>query len=202
MQLDEYLDMLLKGALVLREGIKAYLENKQEDFERHRAQIDALESKGDSIRRSVESKLYLETLIPEMRGDVLGLLEASDKVLNQSADTLNQFAVEIPTIPESLKPMFIDLAEASALSVEATVLAIRSYFRDPEKARDQISKTMFYEKESDQKGDRIKRLAFRMNIGLSEKIHIRYFAYHIETIADLAEDVCDRLAIAAIKRSY
>jgi len=30
---------------------------------------------------------------------------------------------------------------------------------------------------------------------------MRYFAYHIEGIADEAEDVCDRLAIAPIKRS-
>jgi len=29
---------------------------------------------------------------------------------------------------------------------------------------------------------------------------MRYFAYHIEQIADEAEDVCDRLAIATIKR--
>jgi hypothetical protein len=40
-----------------------------------------------------------------------------------------------------------------------------------------------------------------MNIDLSWKVHMRYFAYHIETISDEAEDVCDRLAIATIKRS-
>ena len=201
MQVDEYFDMLLKGALVFREGMKSYMENNQEEFEHHRVQLDDFETKADSIRRSVESRLYLETLIPDMRGDVLGLLESSDKVLNQSADTLNQFAVEIPMIPESLKPMFLDLAEASAAAVEAMVLAIRVYFREPEKVRDQIIKTMFYEKESDHIGDKIKRLAFRTDIRLSHKIHIRYFTYHIELIADLAEDVCDRLAIAAIKRS-
>jgi len=201
MQIDEYFDMLLKGSLVFREGIKLYMEDNEEEFEHHRVQLDSFESKADAIRRSVENKLYLDTLIPEIRGDVLGLLESSDKVLNQSADTLNQFAVEMPMIPESLKPMFLDLTEASAASVECMVLAIRAYFREPEKVRDQISKTMFYEKQSDYIGDKIKRLAFRTKIKLSEKIHIRYFTYHIELIADSAEDVCDRLAIAAIKRS-
>lgn len=202
MQCDEYLDLLLKGSLVFREGMKAYMENRQEEFEALHQQLDQYESTGDSIRRSVETRLYLETLIPEMRGDVLGLLESSDKVLNQLADTLNQFAVEIPTVPDLLKPMFLELAEATADSVEAMVLAIRAYFRDPELVRDQITKTMFFEKKSDQIGDRIKRSAFRMDLRLSQKIHIRYFAYHIELSADLAEDVCDRLAIAAIKRSY
>jgi uncharacterized protein Yka (UPF0111/DUF47 family) len=60
---------------------------------------------------------------------------------------------------------------------------------------------MFYEHEADRRGDLIKRTVFKMPIDLSQKIHMRYFAYHIETISDEAEDVCDRLAIATIKRS-
>jgi uncharacterized protein len=200
-QIDDYLDLVIRGALLFKEGLKCYCTGDIEHFRAHLADLDTIESNADVLRRSIESRLYSETLIPESRGDVLGLLEAIDRVLNRTAETLIQFDVEMPEILEELKPLYIELTEASMSAVESMVSAGRSYFRDPERVRDYINKTMFYEHEADSRGDQIKRTAFRMSIHLSQKIHMRYFAYHIETISDEAEDVCDRLAIATIKRS-
>jgi uncharacterized protein len=200
-QIDEYLDLVVRGALFFKEGVRCYVKGDTEQFEMHLRQIDATESSADGLRRSIETRLYMDTLIPEYRGDVLGLLESSDRVLNRSTETLTQFGVERPDILEDLKPMFLDLIDASMSSVESMVSAVRAYFREPDQVRDYITKAMFYEKESDVFGDRIKRTVFQKDIELSRKIHMRYFAHHIETIADEAEDVCDRLAIATIKRS-
>ena len=36
---------------------------------------------------------------------------------------------------------------------------------------------------------------------LSFKLHIRYFAEQISSLADEAESVCERLSVSAIKRS-
>jgi len=135
------------------------------------------------------------------RGSVLSQLESSDRVLNRIAETLAQFDVEVPTMIEELKPLYLDLTDASMATVECMVTAVRAYFRQPDQVRDSITKAMFYEKQSDTVGDRIKRTVFKMDIDLSRKIHMRYFTYHVEAIADEAEDVCDRLAIATIKRS-
>ena len=200
MQIDEYLDCVVSGSLIFREGVKYYLRSEIQPFEERMKRLDEIEGKADALRRSIETRLYLETLIPEFRGDVLGLLEHSDKVLNLTAETLIQFSVELPDIVEDYKQMFIDLSEASMSAVESMVMAVRAYFREVEKVRDCIAKVMFYEKESDKIGDRMKRLIFRSDLKLSHKIHLRYFSYHIELIADEAEDVCDRLAIASIKR--
>ncbi len=200
-QIDEYLDQVVRGALFFKGGLRCYVKGDDEQFATHLREIDATESTADGLRRSIETKLYLDTLIPEYRGDVLGLLESSDRVLNRSAETLTQFGVERPDILEDLKPMFLDLTDASMSAVESMVSAVRAYFREPDQVRDYITKAMFYEKESDTLGDRIKRTVFQKDIDLSRKVHMRYFAHHIENIADEAEDVCDRLAIATIKRS-
>ena len=200
MQIDEYLDLVVSGSLVFREGLKYYLRGEMQPFEARMKQLDDMEKKADSLRRLIETRLYLQTLIPEFRGDVLGLLESSDKVLNETTETLAQFSVEMPEIPEEFRQSFIDISEASMSAVESMVMAVRAYFREVEKVRDCIAKAMFYEKESDNIGDRTKRLIFRSNLKLSHKIHLRYFTYHIESIADEAEDVCDRLSIASIKR--
>ena len=199
-QIDDYLDCVVKGALLFRQGVKFYLQDMQDDFENRLKDLDSLESHGDRLRRDIESKLYAHTLIPESRGDVLGLLESTDEVLNTMKETLLQFSVEIPEILQELHSHYIELSEISTMAVETMVMAIRSYFRDLGAVRDHITKVQFYEHESDKIGEKIKRNVFKKNLRLSHKIHLRYFAYHIENIADKAEDVCDRLAIATIKR--
>jgi uncharacterized protein len=201
-QIDEYLDMVVNGAFVFKQGVKYYLDHQMDQFMDRLNVLDESEGKADSLRRNIEGKLYLQTLIPEYRGDVLGLLESSDKVLNLMAETLAQFDVEMPDIFPEFKPLYLDLVDASTGAVESMVMAIRAYFRNVEQVRDQINKTLLFERESDKCSAKLKRSVFRLeNTDLSKKIHMRYIAYHIETIADEAEDVCDRLAIAVIKRN-
>ena len=102
-QIDEYLDYVVKGGLIFKLGVKCYLENQEKEFEGYITELRAIEEKADDLRRNIEIKLYTRTLIPESRGDVLGLLESCDRVLNTTTDTLLQFSVEIPQILPSLK---------------------------------------------------------------------------------------------------
>lgn len=200
-EIDAYLDYVVSGALIFREGIKYYLRGEKDLFEERRRRLDDTEGLGDKLRRVIETKLYLQTLIPESRGDVLGLIENSDKVLNRLSDTLINFSIEQPEVPEEVRDNFMDLAGATASSVESMVEAVRVYFRECEKVRDCINRVMFYEKETDKLADKIKRAVYGMPIELARKNHIRNFVHYIEVIADDAEDVCDRLAIASIKRN-
>jgi len=199
-QIDNYLDLVVKGGFLFNQGIKYFLEEQTEEFESRLVSIDSTESEADNLRRKIEKRLYTETLIPESRGDVLGLLEACDKVLNKTAETLHQFSVEIPFILPEVKNYYVELTDISVSALEEMVAAVRSYFTNINLVRDHINKVQLYESESDKIAAKIKRIVFRSDIRLSQKMHMRYFALHIESIADEAEDVCDRLSIAAIKR--
>ncbi len=199
-EIDRYFDLVVQGGLLFKQGLRFYLDGQDEDFESRLDSLRQIESKGDELRRLIEENLYLQTLIPEYRGDVLGLLESTDKVLNMLNETLEQFSVERPRIRADLTLYFGELCDAVVSAVEYTVSADRAYFNDLASVRDAITKVIFYEKESDRIAEKIKRKLFLTDDRLSYKIHQRYFTYHIEQIADAAEDVCDRLAIAAIKR--
>jgi len=199
-EIDEYLDLVIKGGLVFKLGIKYYLEGQSDSFDGHLKDLRKIEERADELRRAIEIKLYSRTLIPEARGDVLGLLESCDKVLNITTETLLEFSVEIPTVVPALKLGFLDLAESSVACLENTVSGIRAYFKNIDMVRDSVAKVQFYRKETNKNAERIKRTVFRSDVELSQKIHIRYFTYHIERIAEQAEDVCDRLSIAIIKR--
>jgi predicted phosphate transport protein (TIGR00153 family) len=199
-EIENYLDMVVKAGFLFKQGIKYYLEGYRNDFKERLTSIDELEHNADILRRSIESKLYEKTLIPESRGDVLSLLEGIDRVLDRTAETLHMFSVESPLILPEIKPLSLELAEASMSALEMMINGIRAYFREIKSVRDFINKVQIYETESDKIFEKLIRTVFETEIHLSEKIHLRYFAYQIERIANEAEDVGDRLAIATIKR--
>ena len=199
-QIDEYLDLVIKGGLIFKLGIKCYFEGQNDDFENHLKDLRKIEERADDLRRNIEIKLYTRTLIPESRGDVLGLLESCDKALNITTETLLEFSVEIPHLFPELKNDFLDIAESSIACLENTVSGIRSYFKNIDAVRDYIIKVQFYRRETNKIAEKIKRTIFRTEHELSNKIHARYFTFHIEKIAEQSEDVCDRLSIAIIKR--
>ncbi len=205
-QVDDFLDTISRGALVFRSGIQEYLEGMMENFEGSIEAIGKLENRADDLRRSVETQLYTHSLIPESRGDVLALLENIDEIINAEKKTLNQFSVEMPDIPEEYDKEYLMLTDVCVQSVETLISASRAFFMDFNMVTDRIGlllhKVYFYEKEADTISDRLKRRIFRSDLELSRKNHLRYFALHIETISDLAENVADRLSISTIKRSF
>lgn len=200
-QIDDYLDSVSQGAIVFKQGVKDFLDKRTDNFTERINAINNLEHKADDLRRVIENRLYSQTLIPEHRGDVLGLLESTDSVIDTMKETLDQFEIENPFIPKDLEKDFLDLCDASVSSTEFLVNAARAFFKDLKSVNNHLHKIYFYEKEADNIGDKIKRKAFKMDIDLSLKFHLRYFALHIQQVSDKAESVADRLAIYTIKRT-
>lgn len=200
-QIDQLLDAISQGCLVFEQGIADYLRPDPERFEKRLEAIGEYERKADALRREIETRLYREALIPDHRGDVLGILENIDNVIDEAKKTLAQFAVERPEIPADMAPHYLELAHAGVEAAQHLVSAVRAFFRDITAVPDHIHKVYFYEKEADRLADRLKRKIFAENLELARKIHLRYFCLHVENISDRAEDVADRLSIYTIKRT-
>ena len=200
-QIDEFLDTVAKGCLVFRSGVNAYLAGDTADFEAAISDIGTLESRADKLSREVESHLYSHSLIPDHRGDVLGLLENTDNIIDTAKSSLLQFSVEQPVIPAEFAEGYRKLAEASYLASEAVIVSTRAFFRDVDAVKDNLFKVHHYEKEADGISDTLKRAIFASDLDLARKTHLRYFAQNVEKVSDRAEDVADRLAIYAIKRN-
>jgi len=201
MEIDGFLDAISQGIIVFKDAVSYYLDRRNELFADQLGRVDKLEEKADQLRRSIETKLYTHSLIPEHRGDVLGLLETIDDVIDMAKETLNQFDVEGPAINKSLNDGYNELAQKAGDACEVMVKAVRAFFKDINAVHDHLHKIYFYENEADRIGDHLKRRIFSMDIDLSHKIHLRYFAQHIDQLADQAEAVADRLSIYTIKRS-
>jgi hypothetical protein len=116
--------------------------------------------------------------------------------------SLHQFDIEHPEIPEPYDEAYDRLAETCRLAVESAILALRAFFRDFRQVNDHLVKVHHYEHEADLLSDSLKRRVFEdPGLDLARRTHLRYFALNIEKVSDCAEDVADRLAIYAIKRS-
>ncbi|MDP8211022.1 MAG: DUF47 family protein [Candidatus Stygibacter australis] len=197
-----YLDLVSRAGLVFNEGVKAYLNGKMEKFDKNFRDITALESEADAVRRDIKRKLYTYMLIPESRGDVLGLLETLDDVVDICEKVLEQFSIETPDIRDFLKSDFRELAELSALCVDEIVKAARSFFTDITMVSNYVNKVHFYEHEVDDLEEQLKRKAFNSTEieRFSHKVHMRYFAEKIAMVSDVAQAVAERLSVYAIKR--
>mgnify|MGYP001316318378 CR=1 FL=1 len=201
-QIDDFLDCISEAGLIFQRAIKVYLENGPcEEFDASTKQVHQIESRGDVLRRTIETQLYEQTLIPDLRADVLNLLEDLDNLINITQANCYRFSIEEPDIPEEFHKDFMDLTETVVICVDTVVMSARAFFRNIEAVRDHNSKVMFYETEADKLSTKLKKRAFSSDLPKIEKIHLRYFIERIDELANEAEDIADTLAIYTIKRS-
>ena len=200
--LDRFISVVDDSVIVFKEGVLNYLNNEFEQFQSNLQLITTLEDRADEIKRSIEADLYKNSLIPEYRGDVLNLIDKIDDLADTCKENLYQFDIEVPKIPMEMKDDFIQLTEASLLSVKEILPAVRGFFHQSEGVKERINKVYFYEKEVDKIAYRLKRKLFKdvKMLKFSEKIHLRYFALHIQQISDISKKVADIVNILIMKR--
>jgi hypothetical protein len=117
------------------------------------------------------------------------------------SNDLIQFEIEAPNVPQELKKEFMKLADLATTAVETSIPGTKAYFTDPDKVSETTHRVYFYEKEAVKLAQSIKRTVFHdMQLKLSEKFHLRYFALHIEDLSTAAVKVAEQLSVMAIKR--
>jgi len=187
--------------LIFGRALQVYLDSGPcEEFDAFLEHAAGLEHRGDQLRRSIETELYAQTLIPDLRADVMSLLEGMDNLINVYEGDLFRFSIQQPAIPENFRKEFAELGETVVLCVESVVLAARAFFRDIEAVRDHSVKTIFLETEADKIGTRMQREIFAADLPLERKMHLCYFVERVDELANSAEDMADMLQIYAIKR--
>ncbi|MBT8486502.1 MAG: DUF47 family protein [Phycisphaerales bacterium] len=201
-QIDEFLDQVSESGLVLAQAYERYVEQGVDDSSEQRLQqlID-LEARADQLRRSIQTTMYSEMLIPESRGDVLGLLHELDDLVDRFKASFLTITIEKPEIPVELREDFKSLVESMGQAVDHTVRAARAYFRNYREVRDLVHKVSYFESESDRIAIRLRKAIFASKLPIERKRELREGVLRIERMANAAEDVGDRLTICAIKRS-
>jgi predicted phosphate transport protein (TIGR00153 family) len=201
LKIDEFFDNIELGLLVFREGIRSYLDNDMEAFERHIQKVDTLESNADKLQRAIENEMITHSILPQYREEVSKLIDELDEIIDSLKSSLNEISIEMPEIPSALNKDFISLAETSANTAEELIPAVRAFFKAPYTVREKLLKVYYFESETDKISMNTKRRIFQemKDIDLAHKAHLRYIVHHIEGISDQAQKAADLLSGMAIK---
>lgn len=200
-KIDLFHDKLLDAAMNFKKAIRIYLKEKRsEEYKKINKQIKQIEHDADNLRRDIEAKLYTQNLIPDLRADVLNLVENLDKVINKFDEVVYEFYIEQPDIPEEYHMRFTEICDLSADCAENLSIASRAFFRDFSSVRDFSQKVYFIEHESDVSSGHLKQAVFDSELSLANKLQLNILISEIAEIADIAEDCVDELLIFTIKR--
>ena len=201
-ELDEFFDIVHTGTQLFDEGVSYYFSGNMEHFSDKLSQIRLAEKRADTLLSKVEHALYKYSLIPELRSDVMRLMQRVDDIQDTMKEVLVQFDVERPHIPPELYEQLTQLTQTCMCAAQNANAGARLFFRNGHEAKLKIKKAIELEQLADNQAENIKRRVFHdlNNIGLPEKIHLRYFTLHIENVSDIAKSIAYTLNLMLIKR--
>lgn len=203
LKIDEFYDHVEEGLLLFAEGVENYLFGREAEFDDNLEAIDDLEGRADKRQMEIENEFYIHSLLPQFSSDVINLLEQSDELIDVPKIQLGRMDVERPQIPEVIRDEFMKLTRTSVKAGEYAVPGARIFFKDIKSVREKLNKVYFYERETDKLAMNLKRKIFEMeDLDLSRKIHLREFAFYIETISDKAKHMADLLSLLSIKIKF
>ena len=197
----EYMDAWKECTEAFKKGINIYLESGiTEQFEYWTERTHKNESHADDLRRNLEFELYSKALLPESRGDILGLVEAIDKVINKVESVLFQILLERIELPQLMKPKLERIYNITFDCNELVYEASKSIFKNLEKIIPLSKEIDEKESECDHaERDALKTL-YDSDLPWHVKLQLKNLIIESGNITDRAESVSDRLVIFSVKR--
>ncbi len=200
-KIDLFHDKIMEVSMSFQKAMKEYMSEKRSaTYKKVNKEIKEIETQADALRRDIETSLYTQNLIPDVRADVLQLVEQLDKVINKFDEVSYKFYIEQPEIPQEYHKKILELVDWVCECAENLKIASRSFFKNLAAVRDFSQKVYFIEHETDLVSGELKRSIFDSDMELAQKMQLSDFVNSIADIADIAEDCVDALAIFAIKR--
>ena len=159
-----FLDNILKINNLFKTLLQKYFDQKFDDVQKVTDQISNLESECDALRRDVERRIYSETLIPEIRGDVLGMLENLDKIPGQIQGNAHSFNTEKPKVNAELDKNFLKLCDYASECISLLIEGSRSFFTDKKITIAKCLEVSKVESKADKISTELKKTIFTNNI--------------------------------------
>ncbi len=178
-----------------------YLQNGMtDDFSCKVEEIRKAESQADELRRTIEYRMYQKSLLPESRGDIVGLLEQLDRIPNRTESilvTISLLRVGFPSalVPEAESMLRETIAALKTLhAIAGMVFHLEEDVHPLVVSIDQAeSRCDFFER------GMLTRL-FSSDLPTIQKLSLREVIMLCAGLTDLAENTADRLLMVGAKR--
>ncbi len=201
-QLESFFSIIEKSTALFESGVNCYLHHDTENFLSILEKIRQEEKKADALLKQIEHALYKYSLLPELRSDIMRLMQRVDDIQDTMKEVLVQFHVETPHIPEDLHRNFRELTSCCMNAALNANTAASKFFRNSDESRPFIELTIEHERQADELAEKLKMKVFHEVEGLDlpQKFHLRYFTLHIENVSDIGKSIAYTLNLMLIKR--
>jgi predicted phosphate transport protein (TIGR00153 family) len=200
--LQEHAEKVKECAWVFQRAIECIIEDRCEDFEHFRKDIDTLESEADAIKRRIRGHIPKGTLLAVDKFQLFRYLREQDKVLDAVEEGLDWLSFRASAgIPQALEKDFMILVAAVMDPIEELskmVFEARKYFSnfsDTQRivVKDIIRTLRQYEHEADKLEDAVKEKIFNTIDDAVAVYHLIRLTEIIGSIADHAENAGDMM---------
>jgi predicted phosphate transport protein (TIGR00153 family) len=175
----------------------------EHDYQTIRAAADAIhqaESLADDERRDIEYELYNKALIPESRGDLLGLLETMDKVANKLEALSYHIGIQRVYVPDRHHADFFLMVEKSKECWEAMKRCLLGMFYAKD-VMDDLDRIDTLESDCDVIGRKmLEQIFMNESLDKADKLQLRDVIDNLGDVTDRIQTASDRLTIALMKR--
>ena len=206
--LQEHAEKVKEGASVFQQAMECIIQERCEDFEDFRKDIDKLETEADAIKRRIRGHLPKGTLMPFDKFELFRYLREQDKVLDAVEEGLDWVSYRSRAgFPEVLEKDFMLLVDAVIDPIEdlsEMVAEARKYFANFSEAqrrlvKDMVRKLRQHEHEADKLEHSIKGKVFSLIDDPIAVTHLIRLAEIISSIADHAENAGDMMRAMVAK---
>jgi len=197
----EYMDTLKLSQASFAEAIGHCLGGEcRENLDFLIQQTHKFESKADDIREEIKAMMYGKALIPDSRGDVMGLLEAVDNIPHLFERVLYMIQTQKLDIPDFL---VLDIRELVRISLECCDLVFKqmtALFEKQQSIRSLVATIDTNESHCDHIERRIITRIFDSHLDPFLKLQVKDLVVQIGEISDQADRVSRRINIISMKR--
>ena len=199
---QEHAEKVKECAWVFQRAIECIIEDRCEDFEQFRKDIDKLESEADAVKRRIRGHLPKGTLLAVDKFQLFRYLREQDKVIDAVETGLDWLSFRAAAgIPEVLEKDFMILVEAVMDPIEELskmVAEARKYFSNFSEdqrivVKDMIRTLRQHEHEADKLEDTVKEKIFNAIEDPVAVFHLIRLTEIIGSIADHAENAGDMM---------
>lgn len=199
--LFSYIDHVADSCTRFQDAMQLYLrQGVCDDFRRLAELTHQSESKADDMRGAIEGMMYEKALLPESRGDILGLLEAVDAIPGIFDRILYTIENRRIQTPDFLQADLLELVRVSVDAVQAFVRQLRSLFNGGEPAQPLIQTIDHDESAVDRMEHRLMRSLFDSACDPFVKLQAKDMLVELSDISDLAHQLSRRVYIISVKR--
>ena len=201
-KINTFLNNIIHGGELLTLAMQCYFKKGCcTEFMHLREKVSSLEAENDSLRRDVENQLYAQLLLPDMRSDILGLIEGCDRIINKYETDLILISVEQPKIPKEIQKQLAHMVVTNVQCVNTLMDCVKKAIKGGS-ITGVIRSVGNLEHQIDLQAIELKKCVFQeLKLPLARQLQLKEFIYSIEKISDMAEDMADVLSVFVVKHA-